>query len=63
MKISLDTAEAIAKRVNKKLKEWDIPISVRPGFVVMVSLVVRELRTEAKRQQTAENPSPSGTDE
>ncbi len=55
MKISLDTAEAIAQRVNKKLKDWDIPISVRPGFVVMVSLVIRELRAEAKRQ--ANNPA------
>ena len=53
MKISLDTAESIAKRVNDKLKAWDIPISVRPGFVVMVSLVLRELHTEAKRQSIA----------
>lgn len=48
--VSLDTAEAIAKRVNSRLKEWEIPISVRPGFVVMVSLVIRELRAETKRQ-------------
>lgn len=50
MKISLDSAEEISKRVNKKLKEWDIPISVRPGFVVMVALVVREVRAESKKQ-------------
>jgi hypothetical protein len=53
--VSLDTAEAIAKRVNSKLKEWEIPISVRPSFVVMVSLVIRELRAETKRPQESSN--------
>lgn len=58
MRISLDTAEAIAKRVNKKLKDWDIPISnVRPGFIIMVALVVRELRAEAKRQPSQTTPA------
>jgi len=62
MKISLDQAEAIAKRVTKKLKEWEIPISVKPSFVIMVSLVIRELRAEAKRQTTTQNPDEESAD-
>lgn len=50
MKLTLDAAERIAKRVNSKLSEWDIPISVRPGVIIMISLVMREIRLEAKRQ-------------
>lgn len=56
MKISLDTAEAIAKRVNKRLKDWGFDsMSIQPRFVIMVSLVMRELRAESKRQAT-QNP-------
>lgn len=55
--ISLETAEAIAKRVNTQLKEWDIPISARPNFIVLVALVMRELRNESKSQRTSENPN------
>jgi len=51
MKISLDLAQDIAKRVNKQLSDWDIPMSVRPNFIVMVSLVVRELRREARKSR------------
>ena len=53
--ISLETAETIAKRVNTQLKEWDIPISARPNFIVLVALVIRELRNENKSQRTQEN--------
>lgn len=49
MKLSMDAAEAIAKRVTKKLEAWGVPIAVRPGFVIMVSLVLRELRAESKK--------------
>lgn len=51
MRISLDLAQEIAKRVNKQLRDWDISISVRPNFIVMVSLVVRELRREARKSK------------
>jgi len=49
--INLETAEAIAKRVTNQLKEWEIPISARPSFIILVALVVRELRAESKKQQ------------
>jgi len=55
--LSLETAEAVAKRVNHQLKEWDIPISARPNFIILVALVVRELRAEARSQK------PTSTDE
>jgi len=52
VKISLDTAERIAERVNKKLSDWDVQVSIRPGVVIMIALVVRELRAEAKNTNT-----------
>lgn len=54
MKLSLDTAKEIADRVNQKLSDWDIPISVRPGVVIMISLVVRELRAESKKRSASQ---------
>lgn len=49
MSISLDLAQSVAKRVNKQLSDWDITMTVRPKFIIMVSLVIRELRREAKK--------------
>jgi len=55
VKLTLEAAERIAKKVNEKLSSWDVPVSIRPGVVIMISLVVRELRAEAKSQQNTDD--------
>lgn len=51
MTIDLETATKIAKRVNKRMKEWEMDIEVRTPFVIMMSQVMKEIRREERRKR------------
>lgn len=53
MSIDLETATEIAKRVNKRMKDWDMDIEVRTPFVIMMAQVMKEIRREEKRKRQA----------
>lgn len=51
MTADIEVATKIAKKVSKRLKEWDIPMEVRHSFVLMVSQVMKEIRREERRKR------------